>query len=168
MATNSMSTAVKDDRRKFADILDHASTTIMKKWRKIITGNETKKIRDHVREVPEYVKLGDKIAFTLGLCNILACEYFLVKQPEHFWIWYLAVLPILLVTRIAYFFQKQYHYFLIDFCYFVLFCSFVNMFFLWESERFFRMVYIFTHGTKFIPLQIQTHLNSSFCFIFDY
>ena len=151
MATKIISTAMKDDRRKFADILDHASTQIMRKWRKIITGNETKKIRDHVREVPEYVKLGDKIAFTLGLCNILACEYFLVKQPEHFWIWYSAVLPILLLTRIAYFFQKSYHYFLIDFCYFVIFCSFVNMIFLWESDRFFRMVYIFTHGTKTIP-----------------
>lgn len=137
---------IKDGHRRFTDILKGQSTAFRARWRKIVTGSEKKRIRDHVQETPEYVKFGDKLAFTLGFLNILACEYFLVAIPHRFWMWYAAVVPLLLITRTAYFFRLRWHYFLLDFCYFVLLCSFLNLFVLWESDTLFRVVYIFTHG----------------------
>jgi len=130
----------------FPAVLLQQSAVLRRRWRLIVTGSEGKRVRDHLQEVPAYVKLVDKVAFTLGLCNILACEYFVVKQPTLFWVWYATVIPCLLATRVAYFFHLKWQYFLLDFCYFCVFCSFLNLFVLWDSVALFKAMFIFTHG----------------------
>ena len=61
------------------------------KIRKLVTGDENVRVRDHLavhQEEPEYVKFFDKISFTLGVLNIIACQYFLVTYPIYFSMWY--------------------------------------------------------------------------------
>jgi hypothetical protein len=116
------------------------------KFRKVMTGNEKKRLRDFVQEQPDYVKLGDKIAFTVGLLNILACEFFLVRLPTYFWIWYSLVIPSLILTRVFHFKSLGWQYFLLDFCYFVLLCVFINLYFFPDSQLLFKICFIYTNG----------------------
>mmetsp|Transcript_28109 Transcript_28109/g.26965 ORF Transcript_28109/g.26965 Transcript_28109/m.26965 type:complete len:369 (+) Transcript_28109:227-1333(+) len=116
------------------------------KFRKVMTGNEKKRLRDFVQEQPDYVKLGDKIAFTVGLLNILACEFFLVQLPTYFWIWYSLVIPSLILTRVFHFKSLGWQYFLLDFCYFVLLCVFINLYFFPDSQLLFKICFIYTNG----------------------
>ena len=90
---------IERKKGKFTEIVKGQSQKLRSKFRKAITGDEKKRVRDHVQEQPDYVKLLDKIAFTLGLLNILACEYFLVKLPTYFWLWYSLVIPLLKIGR---------------------------------------------------------------------
>ena len=131
---------------KFSEIVKGQSQKLRSKFRKAITGDEKKRVRDHVQEQPDYVKLFDKIAFTLGLLNILACEYFLVKLPTYFWLWYSLVIPLLILTRISHFKSLGWQYFLLDFCYFVLFCVFVNLYIFSDSQLFFKVCFIYANG----------------------
>lgn len=51
--------------------------------RKVVTGSEEKSLRDHLKrelKKPMRVKLKDKISFTLGLLNVMATEYFLLRK----------------------------------------------------------------------------------------
>lgn len=114
--------------------------------RKVITGNEKKRLRDFIKEQPDYVKFGDKIAFTLGLLNILACEFFLVELPNYFWIWYSIIIPSLILIRVFYFKSLGWQYFLLDFCYFVLLLVFVNLYLFPDSQLFFKICFIYTNG----------------------
>jgi Protein of unknown function (DUF2838) len=133
-------------KRKFTELVKGQHQKLRSKFRKAITGDESKRVRDHVQEQPDYVKLLDKIAFTLGLLNILACEYFLVKLPTYFWLWYSLVIPLLILTRISHFKSLGWQYFLLDFCYFVLFCVFVNLYFFSDSQIFFKICFMYANG----------------------
>ena len=137
---------IERKKGKFTEIVKGQSQKLRSKFRKAITGDEKKRVRDHVQEQPDYVKLFDKIAFTLGLLNILACEYFLVKLPTYFWLWYSLVIPLLILCRISHFKSLGWQYFLLDFCYFVLFCVFVNLFFFSDSQLFFKVCFIYANG----------------------
>jgi hypothetical protein len=58
--------------------------------RKIITGNEKKRIRDQLRQTqdqPKLVKLFDKIAFTIGVLHLGISQYFLLNRPTYFPVW---------------------------------------------------------------------------------
>ena len=136
-------------KRKFTEIVNNVNNQHLRlrsKFRKAITGDELKRVRDHVQEQPDYVKLLDKIAFTLGLLNILACEYFLVKLPTYFWLWYSLIIPLLILTRIFHFKSLGWQYFLLDFCYFVQLCVFLNLYVFTSSLVFFKICFIYANG----------------------
>jgi hypothetical protein len=72
------------------------------KWRKLVTGDEKKRIRDLIiesQEKPENIKLFDKIAFTFGVLNIGACQFVLFNLTGWFWVWYSFVIPLLLIGK---------------------------------------------------------------------
>eukprot|EP00301_Raphidiophrys_heterophryoidea_P023374 c7287_g1_i1.p1 GENE.c7287_g1_i1~~c7287_g1_i1.p1 ORF type:complete len:420 (-),score=73.92 c7287_g1_i1:11-1270(-) len=92
-----------------------------KELRKRITGEETKRLRDHWREKrqqPPVMRLLDKIAFTAGVLNMMVSEFILLKAPEWFWLYYLAVMPALFCVKYVTYQRLRWQYFLIDFCYF--------------------------------------------------
>ena len=130
------------------NILRDKGSKIRSKWRKIVTGDEKKRIRDHIietQEQPKYIKFFDKIAFTLGVLNILVCQYFLLNRPDYFWLWYSIIIPVLIVSRFFYFKSLGWQYFMIDFCYFVLFCTILNLFVIKESSLFFKICLIYVY-----------------------
>ncbi|RYG98730.1 DUF2838 domain-containing protein [archaeon] len=145
---------------KLTETIRRNSQKIQAKWRKIVTGNEKKRIRDHLREAqqqPQYVKLMDKLGFTMGVLNITACQYFLLNIPEYFPVWYAVVLPVLLISRLYHFRSQNWHYFLLDFCYFVILCTLLNITVL-RSDVFFKMCFIFATGS--LPIAIPVWRNS--------
>lgn len=143
------------------EMIKQNTSKIQSKWRKLVTGNERKRIRDHLREKeeqPNYIKFFDKLAFTFGVLNILICQYFLLNIPEYFSIWYSFVIPIILLSRFYHFRSLNWHYFLIDFCYFINLSTLLNLFFLRSSSIFFKICFI--HATGTLPIAILIWRNS--------
>ncbi|KAF0689275.1 Aste57867_19254 [Aphanomyces stellatus] len=108
---------------------------------KIIWGLEDQSIKD-----PYYVKFLDKTQFTLGVLGVMLTQYFIVARPTHFWIWYLFCTPVVIALRIIYFKRVGWQYFLLDFCYFVIFCSMLHVTTFYDSDRFFRVLFIYANG----------------------
>lgn len=122
---------------------------VKRRLRRYVTGDETKRVRDHLREKsrkPHNAKLLDKISFTIGVLNISICQYFVCSLPRSFWLWYSLVIPVLLYSRMAHFKPKGWHYFLLDFCYFTLFCSFLHLYAFPQSALLFRVFFVYANG----------------------
>ncbi len=111
-ASSSIKEGIADQRRQLTALL---RATVQKRWRKAVTGDETKRVRDHIREPPVARRI-DKMAFTFGVLNLAISEFMLVKFPTHFWAWYMAVIPILVFFRIPHYRSLKWEFFLLDFC----------------------------------------------------
>lgn len=154
--------------QKVQAVLKAQAKKLQSRWRKAITGSSTKRVRDHIREVqevPKNVKLLDKVGFTLGVLNVLVCQYFLLNVPQYFSTWYAFVLPITMLSRFYHFKSLNFHYFLIDFCYFTIFNTLLNISVLRWSGRFFKMCFIFSTGV--LPIAIPVWRNSFIFHDFD-
>lgn len=138
------------------------------RWRKVITGSSEKRVRDHLKEAqekPKYVKLLDKVAFTLGVLNIVACQYFLLNVPEYFPSWFTVVMPIMMISRFYHFKSLHWQYFMIDFCYLTILCSLINVLLVRSSPVFFKVCFIFSTGV--LPIAIPVWRNSLIFHDFD-
>lgn len=119
------------------------------KWRKFVTGDGSKRIRDHLREHEgrqETVVSQDKLAFTFGVLNVVACQYFLLNRTDVFWRWYSLTLPLVLIARFFLFRKLGWQYFMLDFCYFTIACTFANLYLFWGNETFFKICFIYANG----------------------
>jgi len=106
---------IKDRIRKVRkDTRDRAQ----KKWRKAVTGDAEKSVREHMKEVPQ-VKMIDKISFTFGVLCICGSEWLALRKPDWFPLYYYAFMSVLLVWRFIAYSKDKYHLFMLDFCYFV-------------------------------------------------
>jgi len=131
------------------------------KWRKLVTGHENTRIRDHLRnsqKEPTYVKLFDKIAFTGGVLNIVICQYFLLSLTQYFWIWYSALMPLLMLARFYSFKNKNMHYFLLDFCYFCIILNYLFLFVSYGSPLLFKICFVYAAGP--LPMAVIIWRNS--------
>jgi hypothetical protein len=147
-------------RRKVASYSHAANVPVQalrSKWRKVITGDEKKRIRDMLKESQgksEYVKLFDKIAFTLGVLNIGACQYFLLNLPGWFHVWYEVVLPLMMIARYFYFKMMNWEYFMLDFCYFTNVCILVNLLFLRNWNWLSNICFIYSFGPLLMAIVV--------------
>ncbi|EWM23149.1 Protein of unknown function DUF2838 [Nannochloropsis gaditana] len=114
-ASSSVKAGIADQRRQLTALL---RASVQKRWRKAVTGDEMKRVRDHIREPPVARRL-DKLAFTFGVLNLTVSEFMLIKFPHVFWAWYMAVIPVLVFFRIPHYRSLKWGFFLLDFCYFV-------------------------------------------------
>lgn len=62
------------------------------KARRALLGDETQSLRlalvEELNASPVRVHLKDKVAFTLGLINVILSVFLLVRYPQAFYIWY--------------------------------------------------------------------------------
>ena len=87
-------------------------------WRKVVTGDPNKRVRDYMKETPQ-VKKKDKFSFTLGVMTIAMSEWLILRHPEWFPHFYIPLMLILLIWRFVDYSKTKSELFLIDFCYFV-------------------------------------------------
>ena len=83
-----------------------------------VTGDPNKRIRDHMKEVPQ-VKMIDKFSFTIGVVIICLMEFIALRKPDRFPMLYYATLSFLVVFRFFDYKRDKFQYFMLDFCYFV-------------------------------------------------
>jgi len=137
-------------------------------WRKAVTGNEKKKIREYVIEnveEPKNIRFLDKCAFTTGVLNIMCCQYFLLIMPAHFGLWYSIVMSLLMIARIYHFRSLSFDYFLYDHCYFSILLTFVQMYVLPHSATLWKVCFLYANGP--LPLAILVWGNSFVFHDFD-
>jgi len=94
---------------------------LQRQLRKVVTGNEEKRIRDLIREKrkqPPILMLIDKLFFTFGVLILAMSEYILLMFPRQFGNWYACVIILMLIFRWFYYRTLKWTYFMIDFCYF--------------------------------------------------
>lgn len=88
--------------------------------RKAVTGNKNIRIRDF-RKTPPVVRFVDKMSFFFGVCTLLVAEGVFLRAPEMLWIVFLLLCPLLIAIRLPLYYMEKYHFFTLDFCYFVNF-----------------------------------------------
>jgi len=104
--------------RRMLEAGKEAPKNARRQWRKVVTGDPDKRIRDHMKEVPQ-VKWIDKVSFTLGVMCICFSEWLALRQPDMFPIYYYTLMTLLLVNRYFTYAQDKYELFMLDFCYFL-------------------------------------------------
>lgn len=136
--------------KEFEKIVKKQTSDLKRKWRKVVTGDENKRVRDHLyyekKDKPQYIKLFDKIFFTMGILHINICQYFLFNEPTRFYLWYSFVIPVLLVIRFFLFKQKKLQYFLLDFCYYTQLFAFACIYVFPKWLVLFKVFFIFANG----------------------
>mmetsp|Transcript_8663 Transcript_8663/g.12570 ORF Transcript_8663/g.12570 Transcript_8663/m.12570 type:complete len:475 (+) Transcript_8663:36-1460(+) len=113
--------------------------------RRVVTGDSSKRIADWAREA-KVVKTVDKFSFMLGVFSLLSTEYVLLKYPQHFGYFYVAVMSYMIVLRIYLYSKARYIYFLIDFCYFTNASCFVSVLLLPQNSTLWRINYASSNG----------------------
>jgi len=95
---------------------------------------------------PEVTRLIDKISFVVGILFLLVNEYFLFVKTHYMWLWYLGVITPLLLLRYYTYRKSKYHYFLLDFCYFVNFLLIFYLLYYPNAALLFKIVYTLSTG----------------------
>lgn len=103
---------------KIQEVRKEAQGRAQRKWRKAVTGDPEKRIRDHMKEVPQ-VKMVDKLSFTFGVLCICGSEWLALRHADWFPLYYYAIMTMLLVWRLITYSKDKYQLFMLDFCYFV-------------------------------------------------
>ena len=85
--------------------------------RKAVTGDPNKRVRDHIQEEP-MIRFFDKMSFVCGVGFLIGTQHTLLLYPQYFWVWYSAIIFVLLVLRWFYYTHQKLQYFMYDFCYF--------------------------------------------------
>ena len=112
-------------------------------------------MRDALREQlrkPAAVMLTDQLTFSMGVVNVMATEFFLLRSPEALRIWLLVWLPILMILRAYTYTRARYHYFMLDFCYFCNLAVVVNVLWLPNSPWLYWMTYACAMGPVSIAI----------------
>ncbi len=120
--------------------------------RRRITGDENYPIRHFVEEKREIILLFDKIAFTVGVINNCFGQFFIFNLPTLFYLWYSVVIVISLMARIYHFRSLKLQYFMYDFCYFTLLCTFVHLYIIPSNILFAKIVFIFSNGPLLLAI----------------
>ena len=122
-------------------------------WRKRVTGDPNKRIRDYMKETPQ-VKLQDKISFTLGVIVICLAEFLILRIPNLFQYFYFALMTVLLAWRYYDYSLIKSELFLMDFCYFVNLSVFFQIVFYPDDLAWFKANYVLTQGPICIAIVV--------------
>lgn len=99
-------------------------------------------------ETDDFMKMLDKIAFNFGVVMFGGFAYIMGRMPNRgFYVFYSVVVPVLILIRCINYVQKNWHYFLIDFCYFA---SFLIVLFITvgsQNDYLYRVAFMYANGT---------------------
>jgi len=103
------------------------------------------RVRNALRQ-PLFVKTVDKVAFVLGVLNMVVTEYFLLKAPQSLWKYYLLLIGPLMILRYWLYRRAKFHYFMYDFCYFAQILLILSLLFYPSSQVFLRINFGIANG----------------------
>ncbi|EGC37332.1 hypothetical protein DICPUDRAFT_24393, partial [Dictyostelium purpureum] len=107
---------------------------------------------DENMKAPPFIRLLDKIAFTLGLIVLFISEFVLLRIPQYMYLWYTILIFPLMAIRFIMYHRDKYHYFMLDFCYLsqilLLFYLFGHQYVLGEqaTPNLFKLVFALSNG----------------------
>jgi len=124
-----------------------------RRWRKAVTGDPNKRIRDYMKETPQ-VKMQDKFSFTLGVIVICLSEFLILRMPNLFQYFYFALMSVLIAWRYYDYSLIKSELFLMDFCYFVNLSVFLQTVFYPNDLAWFKANYVLTQGPICIAIVV--------------
>jgi len=130
---------------KIQEVRKEAQGRAQRKWRKTVTGDPDKRIRDHMKEVPQ-VKMLDKFSFTFGVLCICGSEWLALRHADWFPMYYYFIMSVLLLWRLISYSKDKYQLFMLDFCYFVNLSVFLQTAFFPSNIDWFKANYILCMG----------------------
>ena len=98
LVKSKLSTAKKSKTPTFSRVFLTKFFRAQRRWRKAVTGDPDKRIRDYMIETPQ-VKMLDKVSFTLGVIVICLSEWLILRQPNLFPYFYYAIMAVLMAYR---------------------------------------------------------------------
>lgn len=134
------------------DFQDKMHSEFVRQWRRVVTGDPNKRIRDSLDEskVKTRVKQVDSLSFTIGVSVTYLVQWIALMRPDLLKYFYYLSMLILLPHRFFTYRAEKAHFYMIDFCYFVnlsailqtLFCGCEGSF----CGQWFQLNYILTQG----------------------
>lgn len=73
-------------------------------------------VKSHTHTHTQFV---DKASFFFGVNTVLLTEMVLLTDPDKLWIVFIVLCPVLICIRLPLYYIEKFHFFTIDFCYFV-------------------------------------------------
>lgn len=125
---------VKDKVKQGKERISRTKARVTGSLRRRITGDEAKSIRRAMRRYMDrapVISLIDRLAFTMGIMNLVLTCVVLALFPQWFWAYYLAWTVPLLIIRAYTYTCWGWFYFLLDNCYAVNFMSILSLTVMW-------------------------------------
>ena len=135
--------------------------TVRRRIRKRLTGDQDKRVREHLRDLleePPAVRTRDKFSFMLGVLGCGVIEFVILRCPERFPLLYASFIIPLLLLRLYLYASLNWHFFLIDFCYFSNVLCLVQV--LWYPASVPLIVLNFAHTAGPLAVAIPAWRNS--------
>jgi hypothetical protein len=152
------------------------------RWRKLVTGNENTRIRDHIGQARDrlreksqrkaremvtgnaeiaiedhlkttpVVKWIDKLSFTVGIFCFGITEFIVLKRPEIYWVWFSTIMFALLSFRIYSYSVKRWGFFMFDFCYYAVITTMAYTIFYPHNVMFGQINFMFCNGPLMVAI----------------
>ena len=105
---------------------------------------------------PSGIKLADKLLFCAGVTFIPVTEWVMIVHPHRFSYWYTASILLLLSWRAKIFTAKKWHYFLLDFCYFInaMCLAYLALTHRHPCPALFRVVFSLSNGPLLVAIAV--------------
>jgi len=133
-------------------VIDHAklnlqktSHVVKKRVRKVVTGSSETRLRDWAKEA-KVVKTVDKFSFVLGVTVLCTTEFMLLQHPQHFGMYYVVLITIMMALRLYMYAKNKWLYFLLDFCYASNASCFISVLYAPDNQALWRLNYSVTNG----------------------
>jgi len=133
--------------------ISEASQEVRDHWRKIVTGDSHKKIREYMTETPQ-VKLKDKFSFTLGVMTICLSQWLILRYPDYFPLFWMVFTSLLWIHRFIDYSSQKFELFMLDYCYFVNMSVAIQITFYPDNLGWFQANYALTLGPIFLAIII--------------
>jgi hypothetical protein len=106
---------------------------------------QKKEIMDKKLKTPPFLRLSDKLTFTIGVATIMFTQYLLLLYPQMMYLWYSLLFVPLISWRYYCYSQMKYQYFMLDFCYFAQAVLFVWLY-IFPNTLLFQIVFAMCNG----------------------
>jgi len=133
--------------------LSEAGQEAHEEWRKIVTGDPNKRVRDYMKETPQ-VKMKDKFSFTLGVMAICLSQWMVLRYPNYFPYFWLGFTAALWIYRFIDYSAQKFELFMLDYCYFVNSSVAIQIMFYPNNLGWFQANYVLTLGPIYLAIII--------------
>lgn len=98
------------------------------------------------RKHERYIRARDRVVFCLNVINLVVSCALITKGPNYYVYWNAFIVPALMLHRLFDYFQKGWHFYMIDFCYLVNLMVIVSTIFFPKNEMMFMISYALSMG----------------------
>eukprot|EP01136_Pigoraptor_vietnamica_P038541 Opistho-1_new@68 len=145
---------VRKEKARIQRLLEENKDALRKRQRELVARQErmvaefnrkTQAFEARISE-PLFVRFVDKLCFLVCIICLAITEAILLKSPAHMYQWYTVLVVPLLAIRYYSYHKQRWHYFVLDFCYFMQVLLVFYLFIYPTSAMLFAVVFVHSNG----------------------